>query len=87
VQAAFCFYNMPGYDKYLQLEAEVSLLENPGAVLATEITTAFAERESNDGFFRIHVPAADGVFLNHDENWAFPLFMQKQLNVRAKRRL
>jgi hypothetical protein len=78
---------MPGYDKYLQLEAEVSLLEDPGAILAAEIATAFAELECHDGFFRIHVSAADGVFLNHDENWAFPLFMQKQLNVRAKRRL
>jgi hypothetical protein len=87
VQAACPFYYVPGYDKYLQLEAEVGLLENPGAFLATEIAAAFAKRESNDGFFRIHVPAADGIFLDHGEKCAFPLFIRRPFIVRVKKRL
>ena len=52
-------------------------LEYPGALLAAKIPVALAiaELEYHDGLIRRHVPAADGVLLDHAGGFVGPAFI------------
>jgi hypothetical protein len=52
----------------------MGLLEDLRAALTAEVTVPVAELEDHDGFFGVHVPAADRVFLDHSIIFAVRLY-------------
>ncbi len=67
---------MPDFDKYLQLQAKVGFLENVSAFLAAEIAVSLAQLEDDNRMFRVYLPAADGVFLDHDQVYPLQVFIK-----------